>query len=82
MTSDCLSWALHNVQKERCGVLWNGQKVGDLRLRVKRDERVGGLVVGRGGCECDGLMSNTLSLSILTTSTHPSMVSHSPVFQS
>ena len=27
-------------------MLWNGQKAGDLSLRVKRDERVGGLVVG------------------------------------
>ena len=29
-------------------VLWNGQKTGSLSLRVKRDERVGGLVVGWG----------------------------------
>ena len=60
-------------------VLWNGQKAGSLSLSVKRDERVGGLVVGWGGCECDGLVSNTLSLSLSATSTHPSMVSHSPV---
>ena len=45
------------------GVLRNGQKAGGLSLRVKRDERVGDLVVGWGGCECDGLVSNTLSLS-------------------
>ena len=31
------------------------------------------------GCECDGLVSNTLSLSLSATSTHSSMVSHSPV---
>ena len=36
-------------------------------------------MVGWGGCECDGLVSNTLSLSMSATSTHPSMVSHSPV---
>ena len=54
-----------------------------LSLRVKRDERVVSLVVGWGGCECDGLVSNTLSLSMSATSTHLSMVSHSPVcFQS
>ena len=40
-----------------------------LSLRVKRDERVGGLVVGWVGCECDGLVSNTLSLSMSATST-------------
>ena len=34
-------------------------------------------MVGWGGC--DGLVSNTLSLSMSVTSTHPSMVSHSPV---
>ena len=45
---------------EGWGVLWNGQKAGGLSLRVKRDERVGGLVVGWGGCECDDLVSNTL----------------------
>ena len=28
-------------------------------------------MVGWGGCECDGLVSNTLSLSMSTTSTHP-----------
>ena len=39
----------------------------------------GGLVVGWGGCECDGLVSITLSLSMSAASTHPSMVSHSPV---
>ena len=50
-----------------------------LSLRVKRDERVEGLVVGWGGCECDGLVSNTLSLSMSVTSTHPSVVSHSSV---
>ena len=50
-----------------------------LSLRVKRDERVVGLVVGWGECECDGLVSSTLSLSVSATSTHPSMVSHSPV---
>ena len=38
-----------------------------------------GLVFGWCGCECDGLVSNTLSLSMSATSTHPSMVSHSPV---
>ena len=64
---------------EGWGVLWNGQKAGGLSLRVKRDERMGGLVVGRGGCECHGLVSNTLSLSMPVTSTHPSMVSHRPV---
>ena len=37
----------------------------------------GSLVVGCGGCECDGLVSNTLSLSV--ASAHPSLVSHSPV---
>ena len=37
----------------------------------------GVLVVGWGGCECDDLVSNALSLSI--TSTHPLIVSHSPV---
>ena len=37
------------------------------------------MVVGWCGCECDGLVSNTLSLSMSATSTHPSMVSHSPV---
>ena len=52
-------------------MLWNGQKGGGLSLRVKRDERVEGLVVGWGGCECDGLVSNTLSLSMTPTSTHP-----------
>ena len=36
-------------------------------------------MVGWGGCECDGLVSNTLSLSMSATSTHPPMVSHSPV---
>ena len=36
-------------------------------------------MVGWGGCECDGLVSNTLSLSLSVTSTYPSMVSHSPV---
>ena len=36
-------------------------------------------MVGRGGCECDGLVSITLSLSMSVTSMHPSMVSHSPV---
>ena len=36
-------------------------------------------MVGWGGCECDGLVPNTLSLSMSATSTHPSMVSHSPV---
>ena len=36
-------------------------------------------MVGWGGCECDGLVSNTLSLSMSAMSTHPSMVSHSPV---
>ena len=36
-------------------------------------------MVGRGGCECDGLVSNTLSLSLSVTSTHPSMVNHSAV---
>ena len=53
-----------------------------LSLRVKRDERVGGLVVGWGGCECDGLVSNTLSLSVPATSTHLSMASQSSVLQS
>ena len=56
-----------------------GRRQGGLSLRVKRDERVGGLVVGWGGCECHGLVSNTLSLSMSATSTHPSMVNHSPV---
>ena len=32
-------------------MLWNGQKTGGLSLRVKRDERVGGLVVGWSGCD-------------------------------
>ena len=36
-------------------------------------------MVGCGGCECDGLVSNTLSLSMSVTSTHPTIVSHSPV---
>ena len=36
-------------------------------------------MVGWDGCECDGLVSNTLSLSVSATSTHLSMVSHSPV---
>ena len=31
------------------------------------------------GCECDGLVSNTLSLSMSAKSAHSSMVSHSPV---
>ena len=53
--------------------------MGVLSLRVKRDERVGGLVVGWGGCECHGLVSITLSLSMSAASTHPSMVSHSEV---
>ena len=39
-------------------------------------------MVGWGGCECDDLVSNTLSLSVSATSTHPTMVSHSPVYQS
>ena len=60
-------------------VKMNEQKAGGLSLRMKRDERVGGLVVGWGGCEYDGLVSNTLSLSLPAESTHPSMVSHSPV---
>ena len=66
---------------EGWGVLRNGQKAGGLSLRVKRDERVGGLVVGWGGCVCHGLVSIILSLSssMSVTSTHPSMVSHSPV---
>ena len=34
---------------------------------------------GWGGRECDGLVSNTLSLLVSATSAHPSMVSHSPV---
>ena len=36
-------------------------------------------MVGWGGCECVGLVSNTLSLSRSATPTHPSLVSHSPV---
>ena len=35
-------------------------------LRVKMDERVVGLMVGWGGCDCDGLVSNTLSLSMVS----------------
>ena len=50
-------------------MLRNGQKAGSLSLKVKRDERVGCLVVGWGGCECDGLVSNTLSLSMSATPT-------------
>ena len=70
---------MHTICKRRGeGVLWNGQKAGGLSLRVKRDERVG-LLVGWGGCECDDLVSNTLSSSVSVTSTHPSMVSHSSV---
>ena len=37
------------------------------------------LVVGWGGCECHGLVSNTLSLSMSAAAIHPSMVSHSAV---
>ena len=59
-------WDAHNVQR----------RVGTV---VEWAEGRGGLVVGWGGCECDGLVSNTLSLSMSATSTHPSMVSHSPV---
>ena len=50
-----------------------------LSLRVKKDEMGVGLVVGWGGCECDGLVSNTLSLSMSPTSTHHSIASHSSV---
>ena len=52
MASGRLSWALHNVRKERDGsvVEW-AEGMGVLSLRVKRDEREGGLVVGWGGCE-------------------------------
>ena len=60
-------------------MFWNGQKAGGLSLGVKRDEWVKGFGGGWGGCECDGLVSNTLSLSMSITSAHPSMVSHSPV---
>ena len=60
-------------------MLRNGQKAGGSSLRVKRDERVGVWWLDGGGCECHGFVSNTLSLSMSATPTHPSMVSHSPV---
>ena len=37
----CGSVTRTQCEKERVGVLWNGQKAGGLSLRVKRDERVG-----------------------------------------
>ena len=62
MMCGCGSVACTQCAKgEGWGVLRNGQKAGGLSLRVKRDERVG-LMVGWGRCECDGLVSNTLSL--------------------
>ena len=72
-------WHAHNVQKERgWEVLWNGQKAGGLSLRVKRDERVG--VWWLDGVDvCVMAWCQTLSLSMSATSTHPSMVNHSPV---
>ena len=70
---------MHTMCKGEGWVLWNGQNARGLSLRVKRDERVVGLIVGRGGCECDGLVSNTLSSSMSATPTHLSMVSHSLV---
>ena len=36
-------------------------------------------MVGWVGCECDGLVPNSLSMLVSTKSTHPSMVSHSAV---
>ena len=78
-SNDVWLWqcGMHTTCKRR----WVGSVVEwaegrGLSLRVKR---VGGLVVGWHGCECDGLVSNTLSLSMSATSTHPSMVSHSAV---
>ena len=59
-------------------MLWNGQKAGGLSLRVKRGERVE--VWWLDGVDVsDGFVSNTLSLLVSAMSTHPSMVSHSPV---
>ena len=54
----------HSMQKEMGGECCGMGRRQGLSLRVKRDERVGGLVVGWGGCECDGLVSNTLSFSM------------------
>ena len=76
--NDMWLWHACNVQKESGECCGMGRRQGGLSLRVKRDERVG-LMVGWGRCECDGLVSNTLSLSMSATPTHPSMVSHSPV---
>ena len=70
-------WHANNVQKER-GVLWNGPKAGGLSLRVKRDERVG--VWWLEGVDVSVMAwCQTLCHCQSATSTHPSMVSHSPV---
>ena len=64
MMCGCAVWNAQNVEGEGLGVLWNRQKAGCLSLRVKRDERVGFGGCWMGGCECHGLVSITLSLSI------------------
>ena len=48
----------HNMQKgegQESVVEW-AEGRGGLSLRVKRDEKGEGFVVGWGGCECDGLV--------------------------
>ena len=56
----------------KCEEEWLGMKAGCLSFGVKRVKRVRSFVVGWGGCECDGLVSITLVLSMSTTS----IVSH------
>ena len=38
-----------------------------LSLKSEEGRKGGGLMVGWGGCECDGLVSHTLSLSMSAT---------------
>ena len=64
---------------EEWGVLRNGQKAGGLSLRVKRDERVVGLVVGWVDVSVMAWCQTLCHCQCQATSTHPSMVSHSPV---
>ena len=59
-----------------------GRRQGGLSLRVKMDEWVMGLVVGWGGCEFVGLVSNTLSLPMSAINPSLNGQSQSSVFQS
>ena len=60
-------------------VLWNGQKAGGLSLRVKRDERVGVWWLDGVDVSVMAWCQTLCHCQWSATSTHPSMVSHSPV---